>query len=66
MEPHSDLVRRWRYLRGLLIEQLELFDNGGLTMRSGGVDVSADAMAKLRRSIAEFDALIAGDEAEPG
>lgn len=48
----------------MLIEQLEMFESGSLTLRAGGVDVSAGAVADLKREILEFDALIAEDEAQ--
>ena len=38
-------------------------EGGGLTLRSNDVDVSARAIADLKKSILEFDALISG---EPG
>jgi hypothetical protein len=62
MGTRARIVERWRYLRGLLAEQLDAFEARGLQMRSNDVDISADAVEKLRRSIAEFDALIAEDE----
>ncbi|MFN3522412.1 MAG: hypothetical protein ACK4YQ_09200 [Phenylobacterium sp.] len=64
MPTHSDIVKRWRDLRTMLIEQLEMFESGSLTLRAGGVDVSAGAVADLKREILEFDALIAEDEAQ--
>lgn len=48
----------------MLIEQLEMFETGALTLRSSGVNISADAIADLKQKILEFDALIAADEAE--
>jgi hypothetical protein len=65
MQPDPVVVRRWRELRQMLIIQLEMFDGGGLTLKSGGVDVSADAMASLKREIFAFDALISGAEVKP-
>ena len=63
MGTRAKIVERWRYLRGLLAEQLDAFTGGGLQVRSNDVDISGDAIDELRRSIAEFDALIAEDEA---
>lgn len=48
----------------MLIQQLDMFETGALTLRAGGVNISTDAMADLRRSILEFDALIARDETD--
>lgn len=64
METQVDLVQRWRDLRTMLIQQLDMFESGALILRSNGVNISADAMADLRRSILEFDSLIAKDEAD--
>jgi hypothetical protein len=60
MAVEAKIIEQWRYLRGLLLEQLEAFSTGELQVHSNAVDVSERAMAKLRVSIAEFDALIAG------
>jgi hypothetical protein len=56
------VAQRWRSLRELLIQQLEMFETGRLTLHTGGVDVSDDAISTLRREILEFDALILADE----
>ena len=64
METHAEIVQRWRDLRTTLIDQLEMFETGALTLRSNGVNISSEAIVDLRRSILEFDALIAKDEAE--
>ena len=66
MKNADKILERWRYLRGLLIEQLEAFETGGLQMHSNDVNVSQGAIDKLRRSIAEFDALIVEDESRAG
>jgi hypothetical protein len=51
----------------MLIQQLDMFETGALTLRSNGVNISAETISDLRRSIGEFDALIAEDDAEkPG
>ena len=63
METHAEVVQRWRDLRTMLIQQLDMFETGALTLRSNGVNISAEAMADLRRSILEFDALIAKNQA---
>jgi hypothetical protein len=63
METPAEIRDRWRYLRDLLIQQLERFEAGGLTLHSGEVDVSADAIAKLKRNIQDFDEVIAQSEA---
>ena len=64
METHAEVVQRWRDLRTMLIQQLDMFESGALILRSNGVNTSAEAIADLRRSILEFDALIAKDEAD--
>jgi hypothetical protein len=64
METHPQVVQRWRDLRTMLIEQLDMFETGALTLRSNGANVSAEAIADLKHKILEFDALIASDEAE--
>jgi hypothetical protein len=58
METQDQIVQRWRDLRDMLIQQLEMFESGALTLRSNGVDISPAAIADLRRSILEFDGLI--------
>jgi hypothetical protein len=65
METRTEIVQRWRDLRTMLIQQLDMFEKGALTLRSNGLDVSPDAIAGLRREILEFDALIAKDEEAP-
>lgn len=64
METHAQVVQRWRDLRTMLIQQLDMFESGALILRSNGVNTSEEAIADLRRSILEFDALIAKDEAD--
>lgn len=65
METQTEIVQRWRDLRTMLIQQLDMFERGALTLRSNGLDVSPEAIADLRREILEFDALIAKDEEAP-
>jgi hypothetical protein len=62
-ERGATIVGRWRYLRALLIEQLDALEAGGLQIRADDVDIGPHATATLRREIAEFDVLIAADEA---
>lgn len=62
METDAEVAQRWRDLREMLIQQLDMFESGALTLRSNGVNISANAMADLRRSILEFDALIAKEK----
>ena len=64
-ESHELLVRRWRSLREMLIRQLDMFESGRLTLHSNQADVSSSAVADLKTSILEFDALIAGDARPP-
>lgn len=54
------LAQRWVDLREMLIRQLHGFETGDLTLRADGEDVSQAAIADLKRSILEFDALISG------
>ena len=58
MESHTEVVHRWRYLRDLLIDQLERFESGAMKMHADNVDVSAKAIAKLKQNIDDFDTLI--------
>lgn len=46
----------------MLVLQLEMFDQGSLSLKSSGVDVSVDAIRNLEREIYDFDALISDDE----
>jgi hypothetical protein len=48
----------------MLVLQLEMFDQGSLSLKSSGVDVSVDAIRNLEREIYDFDALISDDEAK--
>jgi hypothetical protein len=63
METRAEIVQRWRDLRSMLIQQLEMFEAGALILHSNGLNISAEAIADLKRSILEFDALISQDEA---
>ena len=58
MEAHSEVVKRWRYLRDLLIDQLERFESGAMKMHSDDVDVSSRVITKLKQNILDFDTLI--------
>ena len=62
MEARAKTVERWRFLRALLIQQLDAFESGVLQMHADDVNVSPAAMGKLRKEILEFDALIANNE----
>ena len=64
METQAEIVQRWRDLRTMLIQQRDMFETGALTLRSNGVNISADAVGDLGRSILEFDALIAKGETD--
>jgi hypothetical protein len=55
---------RWRYLRDLLIEQLDHFERGIVHLHEAGVNVSSDAIWLLKQNIQEFDTLIAHSEAK--
>lgn len=58
VETPAEIEQRWRYLRDLLIEQLERFEAGVYTLHANREDVSAGAIAKLKRNILDFDQLI--------
>ena len=58
METPAEIRERWRYLRDLLINQLERFESGAMQMHSGGEDVSPGAIVMIKRHIREFDELI--------
>ena len=62
METQVEIRERWRYLRDLLIAQLDRFESGAMQMHSDGENVSAGAIVMLRRHIKEFDELIAQSE----
>ena len=62
MRADPVVVQRWRQLRGMLIDQLEMFETGRLTLKTAGEDVSVDAILALKRDILEFDRLILDDE----
>jgi hypothetical protein len=64
MRADPTVVERWRYLREILTQQLDRFEDGSLSLKSGSVDVSGRAIAKLQREILEFDALISEDDAK--
>jgi hypothetical protein len=63
METPAEIRERWIYLRDLLIEQLSRFEDGALRMHTGGVDVSVEAIKKLKRNIQDFDELIGRNDA---
>ena len=66
MGIQAEVIQRWRDLRTMLINQLDMFETGALTLRSNGVNKSAEAITDLKRSILEFDALIAKGVADKG
>ena len=66
METPAEIRERWNYLRDLLIEQLSRFESGALKMHSADLDVSAGAIAKLKKNIQDFDTLIARSDARSG
>lgn len=60
--PTSDrLTQRWRYLRDLLIAQLDHFEQGSLRLHANETDVSVEAIASVKRQIKAFDDLIAAE-----
>jgi hypothetical protein len=63
METPTEIRERWRHLRDLLIEQLSRFESGALHIHSNDQDVSASAIKKLKRNIADFDTMIFRSEA---
>jgi hypothetical protein len=64
MRADPIIVQRWRDLRQMLIGQLDMFDSGNIRLKADNVDVSAEAIANLKREIFEFDAMISDDEAK--
>jgi hypothetical protein len=60
-ETQEQVVQRWRQLREMMIQQLDMFESGGLTLHSNATDVSLSAIRDLKDSIREFDALILRD-----
>lgn len=62
METPAEVRQRWSYLRDLLIEQLGRFESGTYKILADNVDVSAEAVGKLKQEILDFDRLIAGSE----
>jgi hypothetical protein len=66
VESPAEVTERWRYLRDLLIDQLGRFETGMLHIHSNDQDVSADAIAKLKQNILDFDTLISRSEARDG
>jgi len=63
METPAEIRTRWRYLRDLLIQQLERFESGAMQMHSNDLNVSDGAIVMLKRHIREFDELISRSEA---
>ena len=63
METPAEIRERWRYLRDLLIDQLERFETGVLKLHAGDKDVSAKAIATLKQNILDFDVMITRSEA---
>ena len=59
METEAQISERWRYLRSLLIDQLERFETGALQIHTGDENVSVAAIRRLKREIEDFDGLIA-------
>jgi hypothetical protein len=62
METQPEIRERWRYLRDLLIAQLDRFERGTMQMHSDGENVSPGAIVMIKRHIKEFDELIAHSE----
>jgi hypothetical protein len=63
VETPVEIRARWRYLRELLMQQLGRFESGVLQMHANELDVTEDAIAKLKRNIQDFDELIERSEA---
>jgi hypothetical protein len=63
METPAEIRTRWRYLRDLLLQQLDRFESGSMQMHSAGEDISVDAIALLKKNILDFDTLIARSQA---
>jgi len=62
--PRNAVAQRWRDLRAMLNQQLKLFESGALSLRSNGVNIGPEAVADLKRSILQFDAMIAAEDGQ--
>jgi hypothetical protein len=62
METPAEIRHRWSYLRDLLIQQLNRLEDGTFRILSDSVDVSPDAIRRLKKEILDFDTLIARSE----
>lgn len=62
MESPAEIRHRWSYLRDLLIQQLNRLEDGTFKILSDSVDVSPDAILRLKKEILDFDTLIARSE----
>lgn len=62
METPAEVRARWVYLRDLLISQLSRFEEGVLQVHAQEVNVSPDAIRRLKKDILEFDEMIARSE----
>jgi hypothetical protein len=58
METPAEIEERWCYLRDLLIDQLGRFEEGTLRLHADNVDISAEAITRLKQNILDFDKLI--------
>lgn len=58
MESPAEIEERWRLQRDLLVQQLTRFETGAHAIHADAGDISAAAIAKLKRHILDFDQLI--------
>ena len=58
MESMHDIRQRWRYLRQLLLDQLDRFESGAMSLHVAGQDTSPHAIDIIKKNILEFDRLI--------
>jgi hypothetical protein len=63
METPAEVRERWRYLRDLLIDQLERFETGVLQLHAHDLNISAGAISMLKKNIRDFDEMIARSDA---
>ena len=54
----ASVIERWRFLRALLLDQLDRLQDGSLTIHTAGENVSDGAAVNVRREIEAFDKLL--------
>lgn len=59
MQTQEQLLGRWRYLRKLLLTQIERLESGALRIVSQDDEDAEAAVVRLKQEVLEFDRLIA-------